>query len=251
MNGTVSVPEGDAMKRIALLWPIEATVLLAVVACGADLTLPGSPAPGFAVAVVQGDDQTGTVGEPLPAPVVIQVKTDDGQPLADRTVAFVASPVAGGRFDPDTVVTDADGKALTSWFLGTAAGVYTAEARLVAGGDAVPPAAPLQATAGAAAPDTLRATGPSVQGGRRGEPLDEPLAVIAVDRFGNPVGGAEVTWDASSGNGHLSERTTPTAADGTATVIWTLGNRVGVQQATATLAGAQGSPVTFAATVLF
>jgi hypothetical protein len=239
------------MKRIALLWPIGAMVLFAVVGCGEDLTLPETPSPGLAVAVVQGDEQTGTVGEPLPAPVIVQVKTDQGQPSGGRTVAFVASPSAGGRFDPDTVVTDAEGKALTSWFLGTAAGVYTAEARLVAGGDAVPPAVQLQATAGAAAPDTLRAIGPSVQGGRRGEPLDEPLTVIAVDRFGNPAAGAEVTWDASTSNGHMSERSTTTASDGTASVIWTLGNRVGVQRATATLEGAQGSPVTFVATVLF
>ena len=239
------------MKRIALLWPIGPVVLFAVAGCGEDLTLPETPSSGLAVEVVQGDEQTGTVGQPLPAPVIVQVKTDQGQPLADRTVAFVASPAAGGRFDPDTVVTDAEGKALTYWFLGTATGVYTAEARLVAGGDALSPAVPLQATAGAAAPDTLRAAGPSVQGGRRGQPLGEPLTVIAVDRFGNPVAGAEVTWDASSSNGHMSERATTTASDGRASVIWTLGNRVGVQRATATLEGVQGSPVTFVATVLF
>ncbi|MEP6688027.1 MAG: Ig-like domain-containing protein [Gemmatimonadales bacterium] len=240
------------MKRIALLWPVQAAVLLGLWGCGADLTLPGSPPAGLAVAVVDGDDQTGTVGEVLPEPVVVEVKTDGGQPLADRRVAFVpAQGASAGRFDPDTAVTDAQGRALTSWYLGTAAGLYTAEVRLVAGGDSVLPAAPLQATAGAGAPDTLRAVGPSVQGGRRGQALDEPLVVIAVDRFGNPVGGVEVVWDVPNGNGDVSARTTPTGSDGTASVVWTLGNRVGVQRVTASVNLAQGSPVTFVATVLF
>jgi hypothetical protein len=204
------------------------------------------------VAVVEGDDQVGTVGEALPAPVVVEVKTDAGQPVANRQVAFVPiQGAAAGAFDPDTAITDAQGRALTQWRLGTAAGVYTAEARLVAGGDSVLPPASLQATAGASAPDTLRAVGPSVQAGRRGEPLDEPLVVIAVDRFGNPVAGAEVGWDVSQGNGGVSAETTPTAMDGTASVVWTLGNRVGVQRATASMDGTKGSPVTFVATVLF
>jgi hypothetical protein len=204
------------------------------------------------VALVGGGDQTGTVGEELPAPVIVEVKTDVGEPLAGRQVAFVpAQSAAGGRFDPDTARTDTEGKAVTHWVLGTAVGVYTAEARLVAGSDSVLPPVPLQATAGPGTPDTLRALEPVVQSGHRNEPLDAPLVVMAVDRFGNPVAGAEVKWDVSNSNGEVSAETTPTGSDGKASVVWTLGNRVGVQRATASLEGAQGSPVTFAATVLF
>lgn len=241
------------MKRFALLGRAsEAPLLLLLVGCGADLTLPGSPAIGVAVAVVQGDDQTGTVGEALAAPVVVEVKTDGGQPLAGRHVAFVpAEGAAAGGFDPDTAVTDAEGKAMTQWVLGTAAGVYTAEARLVAGADSVLPPVTLQATAGPGAPDTLRAVGPVAQPGRRGEPLEEPLVVITVDRFGNPVAAVEVRWHASKGDGELSSETTPTAADGTASVIWTLGKRVGVERVEASVDHLAGSPVTFVATVLF
>jgi hypothetical protein len=241
------------MKRIALLWRGSvATVLLALLGCSADLTLPGASTPGFALAVVQGDDQTGTVGEPLPAPVVVEVKTDGGQPIADRRVAFVpaAGPGVAG-FDPDTAVTDAAGHAATQWVLGTAAGVYTAEARLVAGGDSVLPAATIQATAGAGDPDTLRAVGDLIQSGSRGEPLEKPLVVATVDRFGNPVAGVEVKWDVSNGDGEVSAETTVTGADGTTSVIWTLGSRVGVERCTAKVEHAEGSPVTFVATVLF
>jgi hypothetical protein len=240
------------MKRIAPQWRVHVpAVMLVLLGCSADLTLPGSTAPGLAVAVVQGDGQIGTVGDTLPDPVVIEVKTDGGQAIPDRRVAFVAAQGAGAGFDPDTAVTDSQGRALTRWVLGTAVGVYTAEARLVPDGEAALPTAPLQATADPGDPDTVRAIGPTIQPGQRGEALPEPLAVLAVDRFGNPVAGAEVKWEASSGNGELSAGTTLTGADGTTSVIWTLGNRVGVQRATAKVEHADGSPVTFSATVLF
>jgi hypothetical protein len=252
--GLDPVPEGDAMKRIALSWrtPVPA-VMLVLLGCGADLTLPGSTgAPALAVAVVHGDGQVGTVGQELPDPVVVEVKTDGGQVMPGRRVAFVAAQGTGAGFDPDTALTNAQGQAETRWVLGTAVGVYTAEARLVPDGESALPSAPLlQATADPDEPDTVRAIGPTIQPGQRGEPLPEPLAVLTVDRFGNPVAGAEVRWETSSGNGELSAETTVTGSDGTTSVIWTLGNRVGVQRATAKVEHADGSPVTFTATVLF
>jgi len=241
------------MKRIALSWRVAVpAVMLVLLGCSADLTLPGSAAPGLAVAVLQGDGQVGTVGEKLPDPVVVEVKTVAGQAMADRRVAFVAVQGAGaGSFDPDTAVTDSKGQAQTRWELGTAVGVYTAEVRLVPDGESALPTAPLQATADPGDPDTVRAIGPTIQPGSRGEALPEPLAVLTVDRFGNPVAGAEVKWEASSGNGEFSAETTLTGSDGTTSVIWTLGNRVGVQWATAKVEHAEGSPVTFTATVPF
>jgi hypothetical protein len=240
------------MKRIALSWhvPVPA-VMLVLLGCGADLTLPGSTAPGLAVAVVGGDGQVGTVGQELPDPVVVEVKTDGGQAMPGRRVAFVAAQGAGAGFEPDTAITNAQGQAEARWVLGTAVGVYTAEARVVPDGESALPTAPLQATADPDDPDTVRATGPTIQPGQRGEPLPEPLAVLTVDRFGNPVAGAEVRWETTSGNGELSAETTVTGSDGTTSVIWTLGNRVGVQRATAKVEHADGSPVTFTATVLF
>jgi hypothetical protein len=240
------------MKRIALSWrmPVPA-VMLVLLGCGADLTLPGTTAPGLAVAVVDGDGQVGTVGQALPDLVVVEVKTDAGQVMPGRRVAFVVAQGAGAGFDPDTAVTNSQGQAKTRWVLGTAVGVYTAEARLVPDGESALPIAPLQATADPGDPDTVRATGPTIQPGQRGEPLPEPLAVLTVDRFGNPVAGAEVRWETSSGSGELSAETTVTGSDGTTSVMWTLGNRVGVQRATAKVEHADGSPVTFTATVLF
>jgi hypothetical protein len=243
------------MKRFALsLGHVAAGMTIGLLGCGGDLTLPAStPTPsGLGLAVVQGNGQTGTVGQPLPNDVVVQVLSATGGPVAGRQVAFVPS---GGDategFQPDTAVTDSEGKAATRWVLGTASGAYSAEARVVAQGDSVVPPVLIQAAAMPDTPDTLRAAGPTNQAGRREQPLPNPIAVIAVDRFGNPVGGATIEWKTDHGDGNLSAETTQTATDGTSSVTWTLGERIGVQRATAKLNGANGSPVSFTAVVLF
>jgi hypothetical protein len=73
---------------------------------------------------VAGDDQTGTVGSPLPDPLVVRVVGAGSAPVAGRRVAFVA--VAGGtaRLDPDTAVTNSRGEAFSIWVLGTDPGEH-------------------------------------------------------------------------------------------------------------------------------
>jgi hypothetical protein len=108
-----------------------------------------------------------------------------------------------------------------------------------------------EASAVAGDPDTVRAVSPVSQPGRIGQPTPEDPVVLVVDRFGNPVGGAEVNWDVTAGRGSVSSPQTSTGADGKATVTWTLGLGIGVQKLTAQVEAAHGSPVTFTATVLF
>jgi Big-like domain-containing protein len=240
------------MKQFALSAPAVAGLLLGLAGCGGDLTLPGSTTTGLSLAVLQGDGQTGTVGQALPSPVVVVLRTESGAPMPDRKVVFVQTTGGSGdAFDPDTAVTNSEGQALTHWVLGTAPGTYSAEARVVPEDDTALPVR-LQAAAVPGAPDSVRADGPTMQSGRRGQPVAEPLVVAVVDRYGNPVPGVEVKWKVENGNGELSPADgTVTDADGQSSVTWTLGNRIGVQQATAEVKDVIGSPVTFTATVLF
>ena len=61
-----------------------------------------------------------------------------------------------------------------------------------------------------------------------------------------------VDWRLSDGNsGSLSAEQTETGPDGTASVTWTLGGRIGVQRAEARIEQVNGSPVTFTAVALF
>src|SRR4051812_31270735 len=91
-----------------------------VIGCSSDLLMPEPEDGGQNVALtkVEGDDQTGTVGEPLPQLLVVQVLTEREQPAAGRKVAFVlTSDPAAGEVSPDTVVTNEKGQATARWVL--------------------------------------------------------------------------------------------------------------------------------------
>jgi hypothetical protein len=214
------------------------------------LALPDPSGAALQLSVTSGSGQTGTVGEPLANPLVVKVATESGQPVSGRRVAFIVGGEGSGSFDPDTAETNDRGEAGSLWTLGTVPGAQSGEARLVTDLE-TPPHAEFQGTAVAGTPDTIRAMSPTSQTGRRGESVESPLVVLAADRFGNPVPGVTIRWAVTVGEGQVSQQQTPTAADGTASVTWELGGRIGVQRVTASLEGATGSPVTFSATVLF
>jgi hypothetical protein len=229
-----------------------ASVLLLVLAgCSNDLTLPSNSGSGLGLSQVRGDGQRGTVGAPLPAPLVVRVVSSGGAGVSGRRVAFL--PIGEGsadRLEPDTALTNSSGEASSTWVLGPQAGQQQVEARLVAD-DTVPEPVTFSAEAVAAAPDTLAGASALNRAGRRGAEVADPLVVRVADRFGNPVSGAVVTWQVTAGGGELSLQESETSADGTTAVSWHLGDQVGIQRATAAISGVTGSPVTFSAVVLF
>jgi hypothetical protein len=229
----------------------SSVLLLVLAGCNNDLTLPSNSGSGLDLSQVHGDGQQGTVGAPLPSPLVVRVVSSGGAGVAGRRVAFL--PVgegSGDRLEPDTALTSSSGEASSVWVLGPHTGERLVEAHLVADEDA-PAAVTFRAQAVAAAPDTLSGASALNRAGRRGAELSGPLVVKVTDRFGNPVPGAVVTWAITAGTGKLSQAESETGADGTTAVSWKLGDQVGVQKATATLPGVTGSPVTFTAVVLF
>jgi hypothetical protein len=226
-------------------------LLVVLAGCSSDLTLPSDSGAGLDLARVDGDGQRGTVGAPLPDPLVVRVVASGNSGVSGRRVAFM--PVGDGaalRLDPDTAVTNGQGEAVTTWVLGTETGEYRVEARLVAD-SAAPPPVSFTAEAVAGPPDTLAEASALFRAGRRGQELPDPLVVRVADRYGNPVAGAAVKWAVAGDDGELSASETPTGSDGTASVTWKLGERVGVQRASAAIGGVHGSPVNFSATVLF
>jgi hypothetical protein len=225
--------------------------LLVLAGCNNDLTLPSNSGIGLDLSQVRGDGQKGTVGAPLPSPLVVRVVSSGGAGVAGRRVAFLAVGVGlADRLEPDTALTNSSGEASSVWVLGPRVGERQVEAHLVADEDA-PAAVTFRAEAVAAAPDTLSGASALNRAGERGAELPDPLVVRVADQFGNPVPGAAVTWAITAGKGRLSQAESETGADGTTAVSWELGDQVGVQKATATMAGVTGSPVTFTAVVLF
>ena len=228
------------------------TILVAgVLGCsGGDLLLPEPPgAENVTLSKFEGDSQQGTVGEELPAPLVVQVLTvAREQPATGRKVEFVTSS-AGVELARDTSVTNSQGLATKLCVLGTAPGDYLIQASLV-GVEGEAQAQEFVAKANPGPPDTLTAVSATSQPGRRGQAATSPQVKI-VDRYGNPVPEVPVAWQVTAGEGQISEPITRTDNAGTASVNWTLGNRTGVHKLTATIERATGSPATFTATVLF
>jgi hypothetical protein len=111
------------------------------IACG-DSSGPPQPAQ---VRVTDGDGQVAPAGTLLPAPIGVTVVDGDGSPTAGAHVVWRTD---GGRLLPLSATTDASGRALARWELGTDPGRRSAEA-LVAG------LAPAVFTAVAEPPDAL------------------------------------------------------------------------------------------------
>ncbi len=76
---------------------------------------------------VSGDNQSGTAGNALPNPLVVQVKDSAGNPQAGTTVSF-ALTTGGGSVSPTSAVTNANGQVSTVLIPGTKAVTNTVRA---------------------------------------------------------------------------------------------------------------------------
>jgi len=206
------------------------------------LVLPEQRQPAV-VTLVAGSGQVGTVGSALATALTVRVTDEAGRPVLGQTVRFSVMPTVGsGHVAPETVETDADGVAAAQWELGPAAGPQSAEASLSTAAPGL--AVQFEAVALPAAPDTLFTTSGDGQSGVVGGELNLPLVVQVTDRFGNPISGVAVAWEALGG-GSVSAAGTVTDASGEASVRRVLGEDPGPQKARATSPGLHGSPVEF------
>jgi hypothetical protein len=214
--------------------------------------LPDPSGENVVLSKVDGDNQVGEVGAALEKPLVVKVLTSHQLPADGREVEFIFTSAAG-EVTPAQAFTNSQGQAFATWTLGTAPGPQTVVARLVAEDTTQTQVEEFTAQAKPAPPDTISATSPTSQPGRRREPVGTQPIVQVVDRFGNPVPQVTVAWQVVTGGGEVSEAITLTNDTGTSTVDWTLGNGRGLQRLTATVGPGpvSGSPTTFTATVLF
>ena len=233
-------------------WP-AVTLLLAPLlllgGCGGGegIILPGDGEPA-AIAVTDGDEQQGKVGEPLTNPVVVMVTDTRGRPVEGAAVEFALTS-AGSEVVPPQKSTDAEGKADARLVLGTTFGRQTGNARVVTQGGRPGIQTDFSAMALPVDANTMAAAGGQDQSGHVGTQLDERLVVRVTDRFENPVEGVPITWVAEGG-GSVSAEVVQTDEDGESGVRRTLGPSVGQQTAVARSEGLAGSPVTFVHTAL-
>lgn len=156
-------------------------------ACGGGNGGTGTEPPPSATAleILSGDDQTATVDQTLPQPVVVRAVTATGGGVPDVQVDF--APAGGGEAAPASATTDASGRAETTWRLGRSAGPQ--ELRISA------PGLPQRMVGATAEPGPVAAvmlTPATVQLGGIGATRD--MQASAADQFGNAVEVAAFDW---------------------------------------------------------
>ena len=171
------------------------------------------------IALISGDNQSAPVNTALPAPLVVQVTDQSGNPISGVTITW--SVTGDGSVSDETTVTDANGQTSVTRTLGPTAGQQTALA--TAGGLAGSPVTFTHtAIAGAAARiDKVSGDG---QSGLTGTELPLPLVVQVFDAQNNPIANRAVTWVPGAGDGTVDPETSSTDGQGLTSTRWTLGS---------------------------
>jgi uncharacterized protein (TIGR03437 family) len=196
----------------------------------------GAPA---SIIIKSGDQQSGTPGQTLPNPLLVEVTDLGGNDLGGVPVVF--EPVVAGTATLTNVspATDNSGRASARVTLGNTAGAVQIRAR----------------TADNAASVLFTANVNIVIAGMQkvsGDPQDTavintafgtPLVVQVTDNLGNPVVGAPVTFTLTSGSAILGTTSSITDSNGHASTTVTAGPNAGPIVITATSSPAP--PVTF------
>ena len=169
------------------------------------------------IAVAGGNEQSAPAGSVLTDPLVVLVTDGFGNPVAGIPVEWEAE---AGRVDPSSATTGADGRAQTSWTLGSSTGSQSVAASS-AGLSGSPIAFTAQATSGS--PNRLLLVSGDDQSAQPGAELPEPLVVRLLDESGNGVPNRAVSWVIATGGGTVSSATSTTNEDGRASTRWTIG----------------------------
>lgn len=182
-----------------------------------------APAPA-AIAIVKGDGQRATAGEALKDRLIVRVVNRRGRPVEGTLVRFRAS-VGDGLVDPAAVVTDADGRARTTWTLGDRPGrqhllasVERVDSALSIGAEAEPSPANTRV---AALRDTIL--------GVVGQEAADVVGVRITDSTGRALPDVRVAWTALDG-GTVQPLTERTDSLGESRARWTLGRKASAQR---------------------
>jgi len=232
-GGVATDASGHAATRLTL-GTVAGTDLYTVTATGGTATpvqFKASAAASTATkfSMVSGNSQSGPINNPLAAPIVVEAKDASDNPVSGVVVDFTVT-TGGGTADPASVVTGADGKASTTWTLGSAPGF----------------AHVLRATAGALPALIFNAEGIDVgalakapapngdnQSGEVTTELPLELKVLVTAAGGAPMPNQTVSFTAADGS--FSPANAVTDASGIASTSYTLGTLAGAKTVTATL----------------
>jgi adhesin/invasin len=234
----------DSSGRATALWTLGSTTGSQL----ATLSVPSLPLVVFSatatpgaldtLAIVAGNNQSGTVSSALGTPLIVRVVDASGNPEVGVSVIF-AVVSGGGSVNPAIATTDVNGRATATWTIGSFAGAQTVTA--TAGAKSVTFVATGAAGGGGGGgvtPAQIVLVSGNGQVGNVGAQLGQSVLVKVVDANGIPVSGTTITWTIAAGNagGFVSPSTSLTDGSGQASTIWLLGSKVGLQTLTASVA---------------
>ncbi|HEY5489565.1 MAG TPA: hypothetical protein VIK25_00115 [Gemmatimonadaceae bacterium] len=236
----------DNTGRSTAIWTLGSAAgsqLATLAVTGLPLTVYSATAvaaAGDSVVIEAGNNQAGRVGSALGTPLIIRVRDTSGNPVVGTSVVFAVAS-GGGSVAPSVAVTDANGRAQAIWTLGSFSGAQTATATV--GAKSVTFTATGSASGGGGggggSPTQLVLVSGNGQTGNVSQSLTAPMIVRVIDASGVPVTGVNVTWTLPAGNsgGFASPSVSSTDGSGQASMLWTLGSKVGLQQITASATG--------------
>ncbi|PKD43291.1 invasin domain 3-containing protein [Rhodohalobacter barkolensis] len=177
------------------------TISVTVTANGVTLTdspsITYTAADAADLAIVSGNNQTGTVSEALADPFVVVITDQFGNPVEGETVDFVIdqtpSGASGQSLSTTSATTDASGEASSTLTLGDTPGTYTTN---VSSGSLTPVSFTAEAQIGDASQMAVT-TQPSET--TAGEVISPAPSVEVTDDIGNPVAGVNVTVSEQGG----------------------------------------------------
>jgi hypothetical protein len=212
---------------------IQTAVATVVGTAGLEVRFNASVGPAGASKIqdVSGDGQRAPIGSALQDPLIVLVTDGFGNPVAGVVVEWTAQQ---GSVDPASTLTGTDGRAVTTWNLGSSVGSQTATATSVEleGSPVV-----FTATAASGDADRLVRVSGTDQSAGAGAELSDPLVVRLVDRDGNGVSGRAVSWVVATGGGSVSSDNSTTDDNGRASTRWTLGPNPGSNSLNAVVSG--------------
>ena len=191
---------------------------------------------------ISGHNQTGTVGKELDDPFVVEVRDQNGDAFEGTTVAFSVT-TGGGTLSVTSVTSEANGRAETTFTLGTTAGVNRARASV----SGITQTRNFSATGEAAVATTVVEISGDGQTDDAGATLDDPFVVEVRDQDGDALSGVAVAFAVTAGGGRLSAASVTTNTSGRAESTLTLGSTAGTNTVTATVSGI--TAITFTAAV--
>lgn len=198
-----------------------------------EIALAGPPA---TVGTVSGSAQSGTVNTTLPAPLIAKVVDAYGNAIANAQITFADSGL-NGTFQPNPVVTGANGTASTNLTLPTAAKTNFAVTASSTGATS----ATFRETSLASSPTSMVTSGGNKQVGTHGTQLPKALQVTVTDQYGNGVPNVTVNFSDNGAGGTFSTPSPITGSQGAASTMYTLPGTPGTWTITATTGSLQVS----------